>query len=79
MGGRRDDAWHSGARPYCMNILTPNIMAAIVVKLRPKFNELRANETYSYEQVIDILCEFAQSLYPDIAPERIREIIVENF
>ncbi len=54
-------------------------MAAIVVKLRPKFNELRANETYSYEQVIDILCEFAQSLYPDIAPERIREIIVENF
>ena len=54
-------------------------MAAIIVKLQPKFKELRANESYSYEQVIDILCEFAQSLYPDIAPERIREIIVENF
>ena len=78
MGGRRDDVWPQ-ARPYCVRFLTPNIMAAIVVKLRPKFQELRANETYSYEQVIDILCEFAQSLYPDIAPERIREIIVENF
>ena len=54
-------------------------MAAMVLQLRPKFQELRANETYSYEQVIDILCEFAQSLYPDISPERIREIIVENF
>lgn len=54
-------------------------MAAIIVKLQPKFKELRANESYSYEQVIDILCEFAQSLYPDIAPQRIREIIEENF
>ena len=79
MGGRRDDAWHIGARPYCVKILTPNIMAAIIVKLQPKFKELRANESYSYEQVIDILCEFAQSLYPDIAPQRIREIIEENF
>lgn len=54
-------------------------MAAIVLKLRPKFQELRANETYSYEQVIDILCEFAQSLYPDMDASQIREIIIENF
>ena len=54
-------------------------MAAIVLKLRPKFQELRAKETYTHEEVIDILCEFALSIYPDIAPERIREIIVENF
>ena len=54
-------------------------MAAIVLKLRPKFKELRANETYSYEQVIDILCEFAQSLYPDMDASQIREIIIENF
>lgn len=54
-------------------------MAAIVLQLRPKYQELRANETYSYEQVIDILCKFAQSLYPDMDAVRIREIIVENF
>ena len=54
-------------------------MAAIVLQLRPKFKELRANETYSYEQVIDILCEFAQSIYPDMAAGKIREIIIENF
>ena len=54
-------------------------MAAMVLKLRPKFQELRANETYSYEQVIDILCEFAQTLYPNMDAQRIREIIVENF
>jgi len=54
-------------------------MAAIVLQLRPKFKELRANETYSYEQVIDILCEFAQSLYPDMDAECIREIIIDNF
>lgn len=54
-------------------------MAAILLELRPKFQELRANETYSYEQVIDILCEFAHSLYPEIAEEQIREIVVSNF
>lgn len=54
-------------------------MAAIVLELRPKFQELRANETYTYEQVIDILCEFAQSLYPDMPAERIRKIIRDNF
>lgn len=54
-------------------------MAAIVLELRPKFQELRAKATYSHEEVIDILCEFAKSLYPDMAPERIREIIVNNF
>lgn len=54
-------------------------MAAIVLQLRPKFRELRANETYSHEQVIDILCEFAQTLYPDMDAGQIRKIIVENF
>lgn len=54
-------------------------MAAIVVELKPKFNELRAQETYTHAEVIDILCEFAKSLYPDVAPEQIRAIIVENF
>ena len=54
-------------------------MAAIIFKLRPKFQELRAKATYSHEEVINILCEFAHTLYPDIAPERIREIIVNNF
>ena len=54
-------------------------MAAMVLKLRPKFQELRANEIYSYGQVIDILCKFAESLYPDVAPDRIREIVIENF
>ena len=54
-------------------------MAAMVLQLRPKFKELRADETYSYEQVLDILCEFAQTLYPDMAAERIREIVEENF
>ena len=54
-------------------------MAAIVLELRPKFKELRANESYSYEQVIDMLCAFAESLYPDVAPATIREIIIENF
>lgn len=54
-------------------------MSAIVLKLRPKFKELRAKQTYTHEEVIDILCEFAQSIYPDIAPAKIREIIIENF
>lgn len=54
-------------------------MAAMVLQLSPKFKELRANESYSYEQVIDILCEFAQSLYPDMDARQIREIIIENF
>lgn len=54
-------------------------MAAMVLELRPKFQELRAKATYSHGEVIDILCEFAKTLYPDMAPERIREIIVNNF
>lgn len=54
-------------------------MAAIVLELRPKFQELRAKDYYSHEEVLDILCEFAKSLYPQIAPERIREIVTENF
>ena len=54
-------------------------MAAMVLQLRPKFQELRADATYSYEQVIDILCTFAESLYPDMDPVRIREIIIDNF
>lgn len=52
---------------------------AIVIKLRPKYDELRAKKTYTYGQVIDILCEFAETLYPNIAPERIREIVEKNF
>ena len=54
-------------------------MAAIVLKLRPKFQELRAKATYTHEEVIDILVEFAKSIYPEIADERIREIVVSNF
>lgn len=54
-------------------------MAAMELKLRPMFQELRAKKIYTHEEVIDILCEFAQSLYADIPPERIRKIIVENF
>lgn len=54
-------------------------MAAIVLELRPKYQELRAKQIYTHEEVIDILCEFAQSIYADMAPERIREIIVSNF
>ena len=54
-------------------------MAAIVLELRPKYQELRAKETYTREEVLDILCEFAKSVYPDIAPERIREIVINNF
>lgn len=54
-------------------------MAAIVLELRPKFQELRAKENYTHEEVLDILCEFAKSLYPQVAPERIREIVNSNF
>lgn len=55
-------------------------MAAILLELRPKYNELRAKATYTHEEVIDILCEFAMSIYADkLTPERIREIITENF
>lgn len=54
-------------------------MAAILLELRPKFQELRAKENYTHKEVLDILCEFAKSLYPQIAPERIREIVVSNF
>ena len=54
-------------------------MAAMVLQLRPKFQELRAKNLYTHEEVIDLLCEFAQSIYADIPPSRIREIIVENF
>lgn len=54
-------------------------MAAIVLELRPKYQELRAKETYTHEEVIDLLCEFARTIYADFAPERIREIITENF
>lgn len=51
----------------------------IIIELRPKFNELRAKATYTHEEVIDILCAFAQSIYPEIAPEKIRTIILFNF
>lgn len=81
MGGRRDDVWPQ-ARPYCTdnnNTYNAKNMAAIVLELRPKFQELRAKDYYSHEEVLDILCEFAKSLYPQIAPERIREIVTENF
>ena len=81
MGGRRDDVWLL-ARPYCAENNNTNIkktMPAMLIELRPKFRELRANETYTYEQVIDILCTFAESLYPDMDPVRIREIIITNF
>ena len=54
-------------------------MAAIILELRPKYQELRAKNTYTYEEVIDILCEFAKQIYPELAPERVREIIVQNF
>jgi len=54
-------------------------MAAIVLELRPKFQELRAKQTYTHAELIDILCEFAKSLYPQMPEERIREIIVTNF
>lgn len=54
-------------------------MTAIVLELRPKFQELRAKATYTHEEVINILCEFAKTLYPKIADDRIREIVVSNF
>ena len=54
-------------------------MAAIVIELRPKLQELLAKATYTHEEVIDILCRFAKSIYPEIADERIREIVVSNF
>ena len=81
MGGTLGRVWLF-ARPYFAENNHTNkirIMAALVLQLRPKFKELRANETYSYEQVIDILCEFAQSLYPDMDAGQIREIIEDNF
>lgn len=52
---------------------------AIVLQLRPKYQELRAKETFTHEEVVDLLCEFAKSIYPDLAPERVREIINQNF
>ncbi len=54
-------------------------MAAMILKLRPKFQELRAKRTYTHREVLDILCEFAKSLYPDMSEDTIREIIEENF
>ena len=54
-------------------------MAAIVLELRPTFQELRAKATYTHAEVIDILCEFAKTIYPDMADERIRQIVVSNF
>ncbi len=52
---------------------------SIIIPLRPRYTELCAKDNYTHEDVIDILCAFAESLYPDIAPERVREIITENF
>lgn len=52
---------------------------AIVVQLQPKFEELRAKKIYTRAEVVTLLCEFAQSIYPQMSPERIREIVLENF
>ena len=54
-------------------------MAAMVIKLRPKYQELRAKDYYSHAEVLDILCAFAQTLYPDVPEGTIREIITDNF
>lgn len=54
-------------------------MAAIMHILRPKYNELRAKAMYTHEEVIDILCAFAKSIFPDMTDEKIREIVVINF
>ena len=51
---------------------------AIIMELRPKWSILR-NQTYTDVEVIDILCAFAQSLWPNEAPERLREIIIDGF
>lgn len=70
---------HIHAKIFIHKHISSKTMAAIVLELRPKFQELRAKETYTHEEVIDILCEFAKSIYPEIADERIREIVVSNF
>lgn len=54
-------------------------MAKMIFQLRPKYNELRAKRIYTHAEVIDILCEFAHSIYPEISDEKIREIVVTNF
>ena len=33
----------------------------------------------AYWDVIDALCAFAQNLAPDVAPETLREIVIEGF
>lgn len=51
---------------------------AIIVELRPKWCALR-KQNYTHDEVIDLLCAFAQSLWPDDDPERLRRIIIDGF
>lgn len=51
---------------------------AIIIELRPKWSVLR-RQTYTEEEVIDMLCAFAHSMYPDEDEMRLREIIIDGF
>lgn len=51
---------------------------AIVLQLRPRWQQIR-KQNYTHDEVIDLLCAFAQSLWPGEDPEHLREVICENF
>jgi hypothetical protein len=52
---------------------------AIILELRPKWLQLSKEKRYSEEDVVDILCEFARGMYPDVDPQELRGIIIESF
>ena len=52
---------------------------AIIMELRPKWSVLREQKTYTEAEVIDMLCAFAHSLYPDEDEVRLRGIIIDGF
>lgn len=48
------------------------------MQLRPRWVQLR-KEMYTHAEVIDLLCAFARSLWPDEDPVQLREVINEYF
>ena len=56
----------------------PMSKRAIIMELRPKWCLLR-KQTYTEAEVIDLLCAFAHSLWPDMDQDNLRKIIIDGF
>lgn len=51
----------------------------IILELRPKWLQLSKDPRYSEEEVVDMLCAFAERMNPDLDPQEMRKVIIASF